>query len=111
KNDIDGVVGSNSYAVAGTMGFALVKSQSEERFGPNWPAQPDTVKPLSSAQREKLFGHIEWVSAPVKGNPEAIKITNNWQKEYLTKVTIPQLSKVTGAPSSGSIFWNKAGTQ
>lgn len=111
KKDIDGIVGTNSYAVAGTMGFALVKSESEERFGPNWPLQPDNIKPLSFTQREKLFGHIEYISAPVKGNPEAIKITNNWQKENLTKVTIPQLSKVTGAPGSGSIFWHKAGVQ
>src|SRR5690554_6744785 len=50
KNDEDGIVGTNTYLAAGKLGFALVKSDSEDKFGPNWPLQPNDVKPLSYAQ-------------------------------------------------------------
>lgn len=109
KNDIDGIVGSNTYAAAGLLGFKLVSSTSEDKFGPNWPNKPDFVKPLSFKDREKLFGHIAFVKAPLKNNPENIKITNNWQKENLTTVVIPQLKGVVGAPANRTIFWHKNG--
>lgn len=59
-----------------------------------WPACPAGVKPLSSnASRQSTFGTIEYVSAPVPKNPEAIKITNNWSSKNIAKFSIPLLSK------------------
>lgn len=108
KKDVDGIVGSNTYAAAGLLGFKLVNSDSEDKFGPNWPLQPSHIKPLSFNEREKLFGHIEFVRTPTATNPEAIKITNSWQKDNLTTVKIPQLKGIVGAPGNSTIFWHKA---
>lgn len=109
KRDVDGVVGNTTYSIAASkFGFELVKSDTDGKHGPNWPPAPD-FKSLSRSQKEKLFGRIEYVPAPTKNNPEGIKITNNWQKENLTRVVIPQLKGVKGAPKSGSIFWHKKG--
>jgi hypothetical protein len=58
-----------------------------------WPPCPAGVKPLSSnASRQSLFGKIEYVSAPVPKNPEAIKITNDWSKKNIAQFSIPLLS-------------------
>jgi len=59
-----------------------------------WPPLPAGVKPLvSNASRQAMFGVIEYVSAPTAGNPEAIKITNDWASKNIAKFSIPLLSK------------------
>lgn len=111
KFDADGIVGNHTYGVASTkFGYQLIESDSELKTGPNWPPKPANIKPLSPAEREQLFGKIAFVPAPTPGNPEGIKITNDWAKENLTKVVIPQLKGVQGAPKNCTIFWHKKGT-
>jgi len=101
---IDGKAGNQ------TIGYAMAHLGFEvfELSSPDFPAQPDDAKPLGFADRQKLLGEIEFVPAPVAGNPEAIKITNDWQKHHLGRVTLPQLKGVYGAPGSGTITFNKA---
>lgn len=103
----DGVAGS------GTMGFATRRfgfelypsgEDSEDR---DVPKPPEGVKPLGFLDRQRQLGAIYFKHQPVSGNPEAVKITNGWQREYLTQITIPQLVGVPGAPPGGRIFWNK----
>lgn len=109
KYDADGVVGSTTYGIASSkFGFEIVKSDTDGKYGPNWPPKPK-ARPLNSNQKVALFGKIDFVPAPTKNNPEGIKIVGNWQKENLTRVKIPQLVGVTGAPKSGNIFWHKKG--
>jgi len=106
----DGVVGGQTYAIAFSLGFCPLEDEDEGKFGPNWPPKP-SFKSLNSTQRVKVFGEIKFQSAGTKRNPEAIKITNNWNRDNLTKVYIPQLVGVYGAPKSGKVFWHKKGAE
>lgn len=93
-----------------TIGYAMAHL-GFEIFGlssPDFPAKPADAQPLGFEARQKLLGTITYVPAPTADNPEAIKITNDWQKQHLGTVTIPQLRGVYGAPSSGTVQFNKA---
>lgn len=74
---------------------------------PNWPLKPDDISPLSTSDREKYFGKIQFVHKPIEGNRENIQITNGWNKDNLTTIVLPQLIGVSGAPSNGKIFIHK----
>jgi len=67
----------------------------------SWPPTPDFL-PLSYGEREKVFGHIECVPAPTKGNPEGVRITNDFAK-HLVKAYIPQLALIKGISYKGKI--------
>lgn len=47
----------------------------------------------SNATAQKNFGPLEFVPAPTADNPEAIRITNGWDKANITYVTLPGLNK------------------
>jgi hypothetical protein len=96
----DGIVDDALWGAAMAQDLAIA--------GSRWvtPDKPD-FKPLSVAQKHKRFGRIESKAAPTRNNPEAIRITNNWQREYLSRVHIPQLVGIVGAPYSRNIFVNK----
>lgn len=63
-----------------------------EKAGPSWPPRPSGAKPLTKSGRDSVLGKIEFISAPTRSNPEAIRITNDWAKTRVAKFTIPQLS-------------------
>lgn len=101
---IDGKAGNQTigYAMA-HFGFEVLALSS-----PDFPAKPTGAAPLTFAARQKLLGTITFKPAPVAGNPEAIKITNDWEKQRLGFVKIPQLKGIHGAPASGNVSFNKA---
>jgi len=101
---IDGNAGNQTlgYAMA-HLGFEVVELSSAD-----FPKKPADAVPLNFEGRQKLLGAITFVPAPVAGNPEGIKITNDWQKQHLGSVTIPQLKGIYGAPPSGTIAFNRA---
>jgi len=88
----DGVVGNRTYAAAMREGFAMV---DDEPF----PPQP-TFRSLGQPGREKLFGKFPFVPAPTENNPEAIRITDDWARENIVSVEIPQLRGLNNAPMS-----------
>jgi hypothetical protein len=94
---VDGKVGIETYGKAMLLGFSVLDDDDEEddEYGPNWPSKPD-FSPLNSAQRDKEFGHIDYVPNPTSGNPEGITITNNWAKENIVTVEAPQIAKIPG---------------
>jgi hypothetical protein len=100
----DGVAGNQTlgYAMA-HLGFQVVELASED-----FPKKPADAVALNFEGRQKLLGNIAFAPAPVAGNPEGIKITNDWQKQHLGSVKIPQLQGIYGAPPSGTISFNKA---
>lgn len=103
----DGIVGAKSYAEALKLGYPGVEPVTG---GPeNFPPRPPDAKPLNFQDRQKLWGEITFAPAPTPGNPEGVRITNGWQKDNLSKIVIPQLKGVAGAPGSGSVFWNTKG--
>lgn len=105
----DGIVGNQSWGRAMVDGLEMVEAVDTGRDGPFWPPIPKDLKPLTPAGRQKVFGAFEYKAAPTADNPEGIKILGNWVSENITRVTIPQLKGIYGAPSSGSIFWHKKG--
>jgi len=72
----------------------------------DWPSKPD-FQPLGQAGREAKFGKYSFEPAPVSANPEAIRITSGWQAENIVVATIPQLSKIRGAPKSGQAQFHR----
>lgn len=102
----DGVVGPRTYAAALQLGFPGVQDDSLAENGPNWPQKPDGLVTLNQATRESLFGKFSYVSATVAGNPEAIRITDDWATKNIVSVEVPQLKGVQGAPRSGAVTIN-----
>lgn len=110
----DGIVGSRTLGTAMAEGFdAGVVEYSEgeidDQGGPAWPPRPDpkTLKPLSYAVRDKMFGHIAFEAKPTKGNPEGIVITNNWASKNTVPIVVPQMKKLALANLVGE--WPKSG--
>lgn len=105
KLSVDGVIGNKTFAKAMQLGFELVPDKINHHLGPNWP--PKSNFPLSSAQRQKLFGPLKYKSAGTKNNPEAIIITNNWQKDNLEFIEIPQLIGIKGTGKAKKFAFHK----
>lgn len=93
----DGIVGPYTLKVAKENGFYLMDDTESEL-----PPEPD-FKPLSYNERFKIFGSFGFKPAPTPQNPEGIIITDNWVKTNIVNTTIPQLSKIKGAPSNQTI--------
>jgi peptidoglycan hydrolase-like protein with peptidoglycan-binding domain len=110
----DGIIGPQSYAVALRLGFDPGLVDTIDPTDTRILSGNSTLKPLSAAQRQKLFGVIEYDHTPTPGNREAITITNGWERDNITRVAIPQLKgiPVFGKPGSGQIpFHTKAAAQ
>lgn len=99
----DGIVGKDTYLIASRYGFM---SDIAEKY----PKLPD-FKPLSSSQRERIFGKIEYIAKPTTTNPEGILITNNWASEHIITINIPQLSKATNGTYTRMSFHKLAANQ
>lgn len=94
----DGWVGTTTYAAAMVDGFDPVEydiPEVGETQHPNWPENPG-LRALNVVQKHQLFGRIQYCSAGSSRDPEAITITNNWQKN-IEMVEIPALIGVKGA--------------
>lgn len=102
----DGIVGNRTWGAAMADGLHMVEDSYTGKEGPNWPPEPTKKPATGQAAREKLWGKFSYVPAPVKGNPEAIKITDNWAASNISRVTIPQLAGVEGATKTGVVFFH-----
>lgn len=107
----DGKVGDQTWGQALSEGLRL-----DQNFGPGGDASLDrasrsyppcpNLRPLPESKKLALFGVIQAVPAPVPGNPEAVRITNNWQSQHITKAIIPQLAAIPGSMTA-SHFMHK----
>jgi hypothetical protein len=103
----DGVVGNRTYGKAMELGFDVIEDLTEDETGPNWPPRPASLQPLvSNEERAQVFGRFQFVPAPRAGNPEAIKITDGWERQNIVKVEIPQLIGVSDAPHDGIVYFH-----
>jgi len=96
----DGIAGNLTLGKAMSLGFHVVDDDPTLPDTLDSPPKPD-FPPLNLAGRQAAFGQYPYVSAPVPGNPEAIRITSSWAAENIVKVVIPQLVGVSGAPADG----------
>jgi hypothetical protein len=106
----DGIVGPATLAKAIELGYGMFEDTESEFAGPSWPPRPQKLWSLNSKQKHKHFGEIKFKMSTHGGSREAITITNDWQKKFLTKVEVPQLKNnhdIIGSPRSGNVFCNK----
>jgi hypothetical protein len=59
---------------------------------------------VGNALREKMFGKFKFVNAPIKGNLEGIRITDDWESKNIIKVNLPALSKATNGQFTSMRF-------
>lgn len=100
----DGVVGNKTYGLAMQLGFGGIVDTRNDKSGANWPPKPDFKPLVSNTERQLIFGKFKYISSPVPGNPENIKITDNWQSDNITIVSIPQLKEIL---KSGKVSFHK----
>lgn len=105
----DGIIGPQSYAVAMRLGFDAGLKDTIAPTDTHILTGSSALKSLTSAQRQKLFGIIEYDHTPTSQNHEAITITNGWDQANIITVTIPQLKgkPVYGKISSGRMRFHK----
>lgn len=105
----DGVVGNQTLGKAMMLGLAVVQDpQDTSNSGPNFPPPPGDLQPLSStAARQKIFGKFAFKHKPLPNNKENIVITDNWEKDNIVRVIIPQLVGVKGATHDGGVRFHK----
>lgn len=105
---VDGIVGDETLKQAASLGFILA---SLEESDVDFPASPSLEPITGQANRQRIFGPIQFVPSPVKGNPEKITITNHWEKESLIWVTVPELVGIPGGGNGKIQFHKKAAEQ
>lgn len=92
----DGVVGNITYGVAMQLGFEGIIDDRTDKSGVNFPPKPAFPPLVNNEERMKIFGKFAFVSAPLPDNKENIRITDNWEKENIKLIHIPQLINVKG---------------
>lgn len=103
--DPDGKVGNQTLGRAMTLGFELVEFVGGK--GSGFPKEPRFSPLVGTAARQQIFGKFSFVSTPQPDNPEAIRITDDWESENIVKVVVPQLPGIKGAPSSGTVRFHR----
>lgn len=104
KLDVDGKVGNETFGKAGMLGFELVDHTESEASFPALPGFPPLV---GNTARQSLFGPLEFVPDAKPDNPEAIRITNGWDRQNIVTVDIPALKKAQGGAGSGRMSFHK----
>ena len=105
----DGSVGPKTLAKALDAGFDPgFVDPSGTVTGPSFPPRPPLPPLVGNQERAALFGKFAFTAAPSPGNPEAIRITDDWEGRNIVRVEIPALSGVKGAPASGTVRVHKA---
>lgn len=102
----DGWAGEKTINKAKELGFLVLGNNTNEEndFFPEKPI----FSHLTGKQREELFGKIEYKPIPTPKNKEKIKITNNFEKDNIVMVHIPQLAKATNGKYTRMRFHKKA---
>ena len=101
KLGADGVVGQNTHYQAILLGLND-SSVTSTLF--DFPKKPNFQPLVGNALREKMFGKFKFVNAPIKGNLEGIRITDDWESKNIIKVNLPALSKATNGQFTSMRF-------
>lgn len=96
----DGVVGEKTRIAFARLGW------TPEGVSEPLPPRPN-FSDLNFAGRQRVFGEIQAV--PLDDGSGNVMVTNAWNRLHLTRVAVPQLIGVHGAPRDGVIFWHRSG--
>lgn len=61
---------------------------------PAWPPKPANIRQYTSAERAAKFTDFSYLPDPGTYNGDGIKILNDWDKQNIVAVDIPQLSQL-----------------
>lgn len=90
----DGNCAGETLKKARDLGFPAIEfSVGDGNDDWNWPRRPSasTLKPPSASHTTALFGSFDFVSDPVKDNPQRIRILGTWVADNIKTITVPQL--------------------
>jgi hypothetical protein len=104
KLDVDGAVGNQTLGKAISLGFEIV-DYFETQI--DYPKKPDFFPLVNNAARQEMFGPLEFKPDPTPKNPEKIKIINQWDKNNIVRIVIPQLRGVEGANPEGVVYFHR----
>ena len=107
KLEEDGVAGRETLLKAAALGFELIEEPADDTTSSNFPPRPSFNPLVSNAQREAVFGHYDYVPAPERDNPEAIRILGTWERDNIVPVPIPQLRKALGNRGPETITFHR----
>ena len=93
----DGVAGRQTLLEAMALGFELIEEPAPDTSGSNFPPRPDFPPLADNAARQAVFGRFSFVSAPVPGNRENIRILGSWEQDEHRSCPNPSASKGAGA--------------
>ncbi len=105
--DQDGVVGNATLGAAGLRDFELTTGSADDQNGPGWPPLPVARPLVGNAARARVFGAFSFAHEPRPDNREHIRITDGWAEQNIVSVPIPELERVSGAPSSGKVSFHR----
>jgi hypothetical protein len=101
----DGIVGNKTIGAAMMLGFEVITDPIVDKSSQSWPPPPTKLKPLTSnSQRAEIFGKFSYKSKPQPNNKEHIEVTDNWAKENIVRITIPQLIQIKG---TDTVYFHK----
>ena len=103
----DGVAGRQTLLEAMALGFELIEEPAPDTSGSNFPPRPDFPPLADNAARQAVFGRFSFVSAPVPGNRENIRILGSWEQDNIVRVPIPQLRKALGPGAPSTMRFHK----
>lgn len=85
----DGVIGQQTFAAMLADGLHLVVDADMET-----PAEPPGLRPLTTnSERAQRWGLFSFVPAPESGNPEAIRITDDFEERRIKTVMCPVFAR------------------
>lgn len=91
--DNDGIVGPRTWG-----------SMDTERISQPTPTMPDLPEPEHQLM-EQLYGVIE--HEPVGDKNGSIEITNDWARESIVRITIPELRGIPGYHTDGAVLCHR----
>ncbi|MCZ2356843.1 MAG: M15 family metallopeptidase [Bacteroidia bacterium] len=104
----DGIAGNKTIGMAMTIGFGVLEDRDTGLLSANWPPKPKFKPLVTNEERAVLFGKFSYKHKPVSGNPENIVVTDNWAKENIILVKIPQLVPIKG---SDKVYFHQKGAE
>ena len=95
KLEADGVVGNDTYSVAGKLGFPITADSlsAKKKESANFPPAPIDFGPTNAAKRDAEFGSFNFTNNPPDGKRVTIDIKPTWEEENIVTVEVPALAK------------------
>lgn len=104
----DGLVGNRTIGQAMLLGFEVATDSSVAVSSPSFPPPPDFPPLVGLRARQKAFGKFRFAHEPIPGNPEHIRVLDNWAADNIGVARLP-ISRLRGGPASGKVqFYRKA---